>query len=451
MAVIGAADGEAKSEQRTPRSRGSTFSALRIYNYRVYWLGQLVSVTGTFMQTTAQQWLVLSLSQNNPLAVGLVGTFQFGPLLLLAPFTGVIGDRLPRRKLLMATQSISGVLALALWTLTALHVVQLWHVYGLALLLGIVNAVDMPVRQAFVSDMVPGDSILNAVSLNSAQFNVSRILGPTIAGILIAAFGIPNLFLINALSYVAVVGGLFMMHPNELFSIRAAGGRTGSLRAMSEGMRFIWRTPKLAVLLLMVAVVGTFGFNFNVLLPLQAKSVLHANSVVFGMLTSSLGIGALIGALLAARRRGMPKTQTIIISAVIFGVAQALVVFAHPDLMYQLGLSTTHSNVVAVALSILLIAVLGSGMSSFSTSANSRTQLSTPPEMRGRVMSIYMMLFAGTTPIGNLAISASAAAWGVPAAWVVAGVPCLLVAGLAMWLWRLQSPAKAGETVSAAA
>ncbi|HEU5347366.1 MAG TPA: MFS transporter, partial [Ktedonobacterales bacterium] len=192
-------------------SRGGIFSALRFRNYRLFWFGQLVSVTGTFMQSTAQQWLVLTLSPD-PLALGVVGALQFGPLLLLGPFGGAIADRWPRRNVLVGTQASAGILALVLWTLTATGVVQLWHVFVLATLLGLVNAVDMPTRQAFVSEMVPADNLLNAVSLNSAQFNASRIVGPGLAGGLIALLGgTPPLFLFNGLSYIAVIVGLVLM------------------------------------------------------------------------------------------------------------------------------------------------------------------------------------------------------------------------------------------------
>ncbi|HKS70819.1 MAG TPA: MFS transporter, partial [Ktedonobacterales bacterium] len=192
------------------------FSALRHRNYRLFWFGQLVSVTGTFMQSTAQQWLVLTLTPN-PLALGIVGALQFGPLLI--PFGGAIADRWPRRNVLMATQTAAGLLALILFALTVTHAVQLWQVYVLALMLGIVNAVDMPTRQAFVSEMVPADSLLNAVSLNSAQFNASRIVGPGLAGALIALFGVPPLFLLNAVSFIAVIFGLLMMNLKDLVPV----------------------------------------------------------------------------------------------------------------------------------------------------------------------------------------------------------------------------------------
>ncbi|HKT38963.1 MAG TPA: MFS transporter [Ktedonobacterales bacterium] len=396
------------------------FSALRHRNYRLFWFGQLVSVTGTFMQSTAQQWLVLTLTPN-PLALGIVGALQFGPLLI--PFGGAIADRWPRRNVLMATQTAAGLLALILFALTVTHAVQLWQVYVLALMLGIVNAVDMPTRQAFVSEMVPADSLLNAVSLNSAQFNASRIVGPGLAGALIALFGVPPLFLLNAVSFIAVIFGLLMMNLKDLVPVPRAEFAHGiaRIRALGDGFRFILSDPTMRVTFLMIAVIGTMGFNFNVVLPLEAYSVLHAGPAVFGWLSSALGAGALIGALTLAKRGGRPTNKQLVFMAAGFGILEATI-----------GL--THS----ILTTMLLIALSGFFMSSFSASANTRTQLSSPAAIRGRVMSVYTMVFVGTTPIGNLIVSGVAARGGVSASWVVAGLPCLFVALVAAFLWRRQ-------------
>src|SRR5262249_23715911 len=275
-----------------PTRRGGMFFALRFRNYRLFWLGQLVSVTGTFMQSTAQQWLVLQLS-HDPLALGIVGALQFGPLIV--PFGRNIADRWPRRHLLGVTQTISGLLAITVFTLTISGFVQLWQVYLLAFLLGIVNAVDLPSRQAFISEMVPPENLLNAVSLNSAQFNVSRIAGPGIAGTLIALFGLPVLFLLNALSFAAVIPSLRSMRRSQLVPVprSARGHGWARVRALGEGFRFIAHRPTLRITIIMVAVIGTMGFNFTVLLPLEATTVLHQGPAVFGLLTSALAAGAL--------------------------------------------------------------------------------------------------------------------------------------------------------------
>ncbi len=410
-------------QSNSSKPRAGVFSALRYRNYRLFWAGQLVSVTGTFMQGVAQQWLVLTLT-SNPIALGIVGALQFGPVLV--PFGGAIADRWPRRNVLVATQTSAGLLAIVLWALTATHAVQLWHVFVLSLLLGVVNAVDMPTRQAFVSEMVPPESLLNAVSLNSAQFNASRILGPGLAGALIAIFGTSLLFLLNGISYLAVIAGLLLMRSRELVAVQhsEAAPRRGHLQAMGDGARFVLANPAMRVTFLMIAVIGTLGFNFNVLMPLETKGVLRAGPEVFGLLSSALGVGALVGALLLARRAGAPSNRLLIGMAFAFGLLEA-------------SIALTRSVPVA----LVLMAATGFAMSSFSASANTRVQLASPPAMRGRVMSVYTMVFVGTTPIGNLLVSAIAGSGGVPMAFAVSGLPCLVVALVAAWLWQHQKPA----------
>jgi MFS family permease len=405
---------------------------LQSRNYRLFWFGQLISVTGTFMQSTAQQWLVLTLS-SDPLALGIVGALQFGPLLVLGPFGGAIADRWPRRNVLIGTQVAAGVLALALFALTATGVVQLWQVFVLATLLGLVNAVDMPTRQAFISEMVPADKLLNAVSLNSAQFNASRIVGPGLAGGLIALLGgTPPLFLFNGLSYIAVIVGLVMMRVVDLVPVPHSEPQHGlaRLRAMGDGIRFVLARPKLRITFLMIAVIGTMGFNFSVLLPLEATVVLKSDAVVFGLLSSALGAGALLGALMLARRSGAPTNRMLVSMAIVFGLLES-------------AMALTRS----IPIALVMIAVTGYAMSSFSASANTRTQLSSPPEMRGRVMSVYTMIFVGTTPIGSLLVSSVASAASVPVAFIVSGVPCFAVACLAAWLWRRQEAREVTEVV----
>lgn len=408
---------------RASRPRQSAFASLAIRNYRLFWLGQIISVCGTFMQSTAQQWLVLTLAPKNPLALGITGALQFGPILVLGPFAGMLIDRYPRRSILFFTQTLAGLQALVMWGLTATNVVQLWHVYALALALGIVNAIDTPARQAFVSEMAPASHLLNAISLNSVQFNVARIVGPAIAGGLIALLGIPLLFLLNAVSFIAVIGGLGLMRVSELYPVpRAKGGGGGGLRAIGEGMRFIWDNRDVRITFFLLAVVGLMGFNFNVLLPLEAKITLHAGPTEFGLLSSALGAGALLGALTLARRSGKPTHAILIGTALIFGILESIA-----------GLMGT------LIPAMVFIAATGAMMSSFSAAANTTTQLSTPPEMRGRVMSVYMMIFMGTTPFGNLAVSSIAGAFGTPASFVASGIPCTLAAIIALLLWRRES------------
>jgi MFS family permease len=384
------------------------FSALRQRNYRLFWIGQLISVTGTFMQGTAQQWLVLTLT-SNPLALGIVGALQWGPLIV--PIGGAIGDRWPRRTVLVVTQSCAGVLAAVLFVLTVTHAVQLWQVYLLALLLGLVNAVDMPTRQAFVSEMVDKESLLNAVSLNSVQFNCARIAGPALAGILIATLGVPPLFLLNAISYVAVIIGLLLMRQADLLPqpvLAKAENLAARIRVMGDGARFVWGNPQLLVTFLLLGVAGTLGFNFSVLLPLEAHDALHAGPEIFGLLSSALGVGA-------------PTNRLLFATATAFGLFEASVALSR-----------------SVAVTLVLIALTGFAMAAFSASANTHTQLSSPVEIRGRVMSVYTMFFIGTTPLGNLLVSEAANIGGVGLSFAISGVPCVLVAILAAWLWRRQ-------------
>jgi MFS family permease len=399
--------------------RQSAFVSLSIRNFRLFWLGQLISVSGTFMQSTAQQWLVLTLAPKNLLALGITGALQFGPILVLGPFAGMLIDRYPRRAILFGTQTVAGIQALAMWALTATHTVQLWQVYALALVLGVVNAMDTPTRQAFVSEMAPPSHLLNAISLNSVQFNVARIVGPAVAGGLIAWLGIPLLFFLNALSFVAVIAGLALMHVQDLFPVPRVKGAGSGLRGIGEGMRFIWDNREVRITFFLLAVVGLMGFNFSVLLPLEAKLTLHAGPVEFGLLSAALGAGALLGALTLARRTGKPTHGMLIGTALVFGVMESLA-------------GVMGSLIPAM----IFIAATGAMMSSFSASANTTTQLSTPPQMRGRVMGVYMMIFMGTTPFGNLMVSSVAAGFGAPASFIASGVPCALGAIVALLLWR---------------
>lgn len=409
-----------RRQQRETNVKQGIFSALRFYNYRLFWLGQLISVTGTFMQSTAQQWLVLTLTPN-PVSLGIVGALQFGPMLI--PLGGAVADRFPRRNVLMVTQAAAGLLAFILFLLTITHVVQLWHVYTLAFLLGLVNTVDMPTRQAFVSEMVPRENLLNAVSLNSAQFNASRIVGPGIAGALIALFGVPPLFLLNALSFIAVIVGLTLMHTSDLIPVpRHVGDERSQLQALSDGVRFVWENPRLRVTFLMVGVIGTLGFNFNVLVPLEASNTLHAGPAAFGLLSSALGVGALAGALLLAKRSGQPTNKWLAGMGAAFGLLLGSMLLAH-----------------TVQQAMVVMALIGFAMTSFSASANTRVQLASPPEIRGRVMSVYSMVFVGTTPFGNLIVSGLASSTGnVPLSFALSGLPCVLIALVAAYLWSRQ-------------
>jgi len=332
------------------------------------------------MQRTAQDWLVLTqLTHNNATAVGVVVSLQFGPQLLLLPLTGLAADHLDRRKLVIATQAIMGALALGLGILTVTGVVRLWQVYLFALLLGCVAAFDSPARQAFVSELVGENNLSNAVALNSTSFNIARTIGPALAGALIAVVGTGWVFLINAASFVAVLTSLSLLRVGELHRCnRAHRGRGG----LVEGLRYVWRRPDLKAVLFMLFLVGTFGLNFAIFISTMSVTVFHAGAGEYGLATSMVAIGSVIGALLAARR-AKPDINLLLSSAIIFGFGCALAA-----IMPLYGLFGAALVLVGVAAQTLM------------TSTNSFVQLSTDPSMRGRVIAILLAIAMGGTPLG---------------------------------------------------
>ncbi len=357
-----------------------TFASLKFWNYRLWFAGALVANVGTWMQRVAQDWLVLTkLSDDSGLAVGIVTALQFIPMLLLSPVAGLLADRLPRRKLLMFTQSSMGVLAAGLGSLVMLDIAQLWHVYIFAGLLGIVTALDNPVRQTFVAEMVPENRLANAVALNSASFNAARLIGPGLAGLLIAAVGTGPLFMINAVSFGATIFSLVYMRQRELHVLPAAPREKGQIR---EGLAYIRNRSDIIVIMVIVGVVASLGLNFQLTSALMARVEFGKGAGEYGILGSILAIGSLGGALLAARR-DRPRVRLIVGSAFGFGVA-SLVMALMPT--YELYAATS------VFVGVFSLTMM--------TSANAALQMSVAPEMRGRVMSIYMMVFLGTTPLG---------------------------------------------------
>lgn len=409
-----------------------TFSSLSIYNYRMFWLGQLVSVSGTWMQTTAQAWLVLKLT-NSPAALGAVTMLQFLPVTFLALFGGVIADRLPKRKILFCTQTFSSLQALTLATLVLTHNVQLWHIYALAFLLGISTAVDNPARQAFVVELVGKEGVVNAVALNSSLYNSARIIGPALGGIAINVFGIGGAFLANGLSYGAVLLGLALMRPDELRPGPAP--RSGKVLAqLSEGVSYSVRTPRVLAVLLVMLVLGGFGYTFNTTLPLIAKYVLDSNALGLGILLSAMGFGSLTAALTVAYFRRTSQT-VLLMGAAAFAV-----------LLFLVGTSTV------LPLTLGLLMLLGFSTIVTSSSANTGLQLSVPDELRGRVMSLYFMCFAGATPFGGMLVGVLADKFGVQPAIMSMASACLLgVLGVALyvrWTNRHQPEADAGRDKS---
>lgn len=356
------------------------FRSLTTYNYRVWAAGALVSNIGTWMQRTAQDWLVLTgLTHENASAVGIVMALQFGPQLLLLPWTGFAADHYNQRKLLMVTQASMGVLALILGFLTVTGAVQLWHVYVLAFLLGCASAFDAPVRQTFVSELVGDTDLPNAVALNSTSFNAARMIGPAVAGVVIAAIGTGWAFLLNGLSFAAVLASLAMLRVSELHVNARARRVRGSLM---EGFRYVWVRPELKATLIMLFLIGTFGMNFPIFISTMAVGVFHSDARGYGLLTSMMAIGTVSGALLAAAR-GKPTLVTLLVGAAMFGLGCTLAAFAPGYWLFG-------TTLVLIGLAAL----------TFNTATNTLMQLSTEPAMRGRVMALRLAVALGGTPIG---------------------------------------------------
>ncbi|MDR6611727.1 MFS family permease [Leifsonia sp. 1010] len=358
----------------------SMFRSLAGVNYRIWAAGAIVSNVGTWMQRTAQDWIVLTqLTHNNAAAVGIVMALQFGPQLLLLPVTGWAADRLDRRKLLMATQGAMGLLGLGLGILTVTGVVQLWHVYLFALLLGVVAAFDAPARQTFVSDLVAGPNLSNAVALNSASFNAARLLGPAVAGLLTAAVGAGWVFLINAATFGAVLLSLAMLHREQLYRTERAKRSRGSL---VDGFRYVRRRPDILVILIMVFLIGTFGLNFPIFISTMSVSVFHQGAGEYGILSSIMAVGSVVGALLSARR-DRPRVSLLFAGAALFGLGCALAAVMPTYWLFAAALI-----------------VIGISSQTLMTTANGTVQMTTDPVLRGRVMAIYMAIFMGGTPVG---------------------------------------------------
>ena len=390
---------------------GSPFRALAVRNYRFFFFGQIVSVSGTWMQSVAQAWLVLKLSDSGAI-LGVVIALQMLPVMLVGAWGGLVADRFDKRKVLVCTQVAAAGLAVLLGMLTLTGVVTVWMVAAVAFGLGMVNVVDVPTRQAFVTEMVGREHMVNAITLNGVTMNGGRLVGPAVAGILIATVGIAPCFLINAGSYVAVIAGLLLIRSNELFRGRPVARAKGQL---VEGLRYVWSTPALRTPLLMMALVGTFAYEFSVTLPIFTKFTFHSGPEIFGLMTSFMAGGSVLGGLVTAAR-ARPSARRLGIACAVFGV---------------MILATA----AAPTLPLALLLLLGTGAASifFAAMCNTTIQLTASNEMRGRVMALYTVAFMGTTPIGGPIVGCIGQALGGRAALAVGGVAALLAAAFG---WR---------------
>jgi MFS family permease len=414
---------------RVVRAGCQTFAALSVPNFRRYYGGQAISLTGTWMQMTAQAWLVLRLTHSST-ALGGIVALQTLPVLLLAPYGGVIADRVDKRKLMIGLQTLMALQALALGLLTLTGKVQVWQIGVLAAILGAGNAFENPSRQSFMLEMVGPDHLRNAVSLNSVLVNVARTVGPAVAGVLIATIGDGVCFLVNAASFVFVVGSLATMDLSALQPSKPAPRTRGQLR---EGLHYVRSKHELLIPLVMMGIVGCLTYEFQVSLPVMASHGLHAGAAGFGFITAAMGVGAVIGGLLVAHR-GKTGIRPLTMAAAAFGVMVALAGLA-PSLPVEL----------------VALALVGGASISFMATGNSTLQLESDPSMRGRVMSLWFVAFQGSTPIGGPIVGWTMAVLGARAGLGLGALACLAVAllgsavlrraGHGVWLRRSEAAA----------
>lgn len=393
--------------------------AFRHRNYRLFFSGQLVSLVGTWMQTVAQSWLVQEMT-GDPLLLGVVAAAQFLPVMILGLFGGLIADALPKRRTLVATQTVKMVLSFTMFALVVSGSIQVWMVIVLAALGGLTNVFDMPTRQAFSVEMVGRDDIANAVALNSAMFNGARVIGPAVAGLTIGAFGIAIAFLIDALSFLAVIAALLAMREAELWSPPPMNrpGTPGEVMAgVREGLRYVRATPLVLLAIAGLGLVATFGMNFPVIIPPYAQDVLGSDASGYGFLMTASGIGSLSAALIIAFS-GQARPRLIVLGGVVVGAAELAMALSH-----------------AFPISLLLMVLVGFGAIAMAATANTTIQLAVPDQLRGRVMSVYVTVFAGSTPVGGLLMGAIASRFSVPVSLAAGGIACVAVGLLGLaWL-----------------
>lgn len=389
-------------QKETQRIVDKYFHALTHKNFRYYWLGQCVSLIGTWMQSIGQSWLVLTLT-GSPILLGLVGTIQFLPITFLSLFAGVLVDRFPKKKILIITQTISMLLAFTLSALVFTKTIKYQHILILALILGFTNTFDMPARQSFTVEMAGREDLMNAIALNSATFNLARILGPSIGALFMAFFGAGWCFFFNGLSFIAVIFGLLQIKVDPY--VRKKNENSNIAGEILDGLKYIFGNDKLIQTILMVTIIGIFAFNYNVLVPTFTKVVLHSDEKTYGFLMACLGVGSLIGALTVSVKSKGPKMKVLCISSVAIGC-----------MLFTTGLTR------AFYITAASLAFTGIFNIYFSTTANSILQINSSDEYRARVMSIYSLVFAGSTPIGNPFSGYVAGKYGASTAFMISGI-----------------------------
>jgi MFS family permease len=413
-----------------------TFRALKHRNYRLFYFGQAISLSGTWMQTIAQAWLVLEITDSR-VALGTVTLLQFLPITLFVLVAGVLADRVPKRSFLVGTQVLAMAQAAVLSALVFTDQVELWHVYVLAFVLGLSVAFEQPTRQAFAIELVGKDDLMNAVALNSGLFNGARLIGPAIGGVIIAIAGVETAFLINAISFVPVIAGLMMMRISEMHRVeRRTSTAINPLPELAEGISYVVRTPACLMIMIIMGVIGTFGFNFVTFLPLIARYVVDTGSEGLGFLTAAVGLGALSSAMFLAGNR-----KTSVRTLFIGGAAFALL----------LGLVALSTNFY---LTLLFLLFLGVANTAFGATANTSLQIAAPDYLRGRVMSVFMLLVAGSTPIGGFLTGLMAEHLGTQTAVGILAGACgvgVLLGGLYYTTHRLEVERTADASLLATA
>ncbi len=378
------------------------FASLRYRNFRLFWIGQAISLIGTWMQSIGQAWLILKIT-DSPFLLGLIGAAQYMPILVLSVFAGSIVDRFPKRYLIILTQTVMALLALILWVLTAKGIVTYWHIFILAAFLGLATSLDVPARQAFMINLVGRDSLMNAIALNSTTFNVARLIGPAIAGLLIAKVGIATTFLLNGISFIPVIIGLLMI---DIDGLPGRSGKKNVLEDVKEGLVYIKNNSAVFNVLMLMLIVSLFAINFNVVVPVYSKYVFHNNPEIFGLLMSSLGVGSIVGAILVALGSShSPNPVFLVMGGVILSAFQMVIAF-----------------VTGLYPAMIVLFLIGFGAIIFTALSNTTIQLNTPDELKGRAMSRYSLVFMGVTPVGNLFIGGIADVIGIKTSIFIGGL-----------------------------